>query len=81
MGRDSISRRHILDLLSNKAEQEGKEQVAAESKSGAFPRQEFCLCYAHTSFSVYLQVSFSLLGQFNWQLLLILSPIIVTSTW
>lgn len=34
-----------------------------------------------TDFSVYLQISCSLLGQFNWQLLLILSPIIVTSTW
>lgn len=34
-----------------------------------------------TDFSVYLQVSCSLLNQFNWQLLLILSQIIVTSTW
>lgn len=41
MGKDSISRRHILDLqLRDKGEQEGKEQAAVCSKSGASPRQE-----------------------------------------
>lgn len=39
------------------------------------------LIVLYTDFSAYLQVSCSLVGQFNWQLLLILSTIIATSTW
>lgn len=52
VGRDKISRRYTSDLLRNKGEQEGKEQVAVYSKSGAFPRQEFH-CVMHRFLSLF----------------------------
>lgn len=50
MGRDKTSRSYISDLLRNKGSQEGKEQVAVYSKSGAFPRHD---CVMHRLLSLF----------------------------